>query len=69
MHQQINVYLLMKNNRIGRFLFSKEILFFFIDLFRSPYGREYELMCELSTAHLLSYKSPILWKFQTQSAY
>ncbi len=36
---------------------------------RSPYGREYELMCELSTEHLLSYKSPILWKFQTQSAY
>jgi hypothetical protein len=46
-----------------------EIKFLFIDVFRSPYGREYELICELSTAHLLSYKSPILWKFQTRPAY
>ncbi|CAF4913935.1 unnamed protein product, partial [Rotaria socialis] len=36
---------------------------------RSAYGREYELICELSTASIASYKSPILWKFQTQSAY
>ncbi|CAF3762370.1 unnamed protein product [Adineta steineri] len=36
---------------------------------RSPYGREYELLCELSTGSNSSYKSPILWKFQTQSAY
>lgn len=37
--------------------------------FRSPYGREYELICELSTANNDSYKSPIFWRFQTQSAY
>ncbi|CAF1021657.1 unnamed protein product [Rotaria magnacalcarata] len=36
---------------------------------RSSYGQEYELICELSTASIASYKSPILWKFQTQSAY
>ncbi|CAF0833383.1 unnamed protein product [Adineta ricciae] len=36
---------------------------------RSPYGREYELLCELSTGSHASYKSPILWKFQTQPAY
>ncbi|CAF0929509.1 unnamed protein product [Rotaria sordida] len=36
---------------------------------RSPYGREYELLCELSTGNIAAYKAPILWKFQTQSAY
>ncbi|CAF1315388.1 unnamed protein product [Rotaria magnacalcarata] len=36
---------------------------------RSPYGREHELLCELSTGNFATYKAPILWKFQTQSAY
>ncbi|CAF3693467.1 unnamed protein product [Rotaria sp. Silwood1] len=36
---------------------------------KSPYGREYELLCELSTGSFAAYKAPILWKFQTQSAY
>ncbi|CAF2509859.1 unnamed protein product [Rotaria sp. Silwood2] len=36
---------------------------------RSSYGHEYELICELSTGSISSYNSPILWKFQTQSAY
>ncbi|CAF4891635.1 unnamed protein product, partial [Rotaria magnacalcarata] len=35
----------------------------------SPYGREHELLCELSTGNFATYKAPILWKFQTQSAY
>ncbi len=68
MHQQINVYLLMKIIQIGRY-FQINLFIYLNNLFRSPYGREYEIICELSTANRLSYKSPILWKFQTQSAY
>ncbi|CAF0828358.1 unnamed protein product [Didymodactylos carnosus] len=36
---------------------------------KSPYGREFEIMCELSTGSLSAYKSPILWTFTTQSSY
>jgi len=36
---------------------------------KSPYGREFEIMCELSTGNLSAYKSPILWTFTTQSSY
>lgn len=36
---------------------------------RSPYGREYELLCELSPNSLSTLKSPVLWACQTQSSY
>jgi len=69
MHQLINVYQLMKNIRIGILKIKRITLTLFVFNSRSPYGREYELLCELSPGNLATYKAPILWKFQTQPSY
>jgi hypothetical protein len=58
----------MNNTQIG-ITKQKNILMKNFVYSRSAYGREYELLCELSPGQLATYKAPIFWKFQTQSSY
>jgi len=68
-HSSTNKCLSVNEEHSNRYIKIKRIKFDFHFNSRSPYGREYELLCELSPGNLATYKAPIFWKFQTQSSY